>query len=221
MFTGAHFRAHVAQNADGLRDRSYPRERTPGRRRILVLGDSVVWCWGVEQADCFTERLEAALPDTDVINAGVPAYSTAQEMLFYERDGRRYRSDLVLLVFVPNDVDENAGARGPRFALQDGALVAPTHPVPRRKTVLQEWLQAHSRLFAQIDYWAAAIKVMWSDREAVARAKDLVCPCARLGAGPGVPAAAGLSAWIPPGRSRRRFSIASCATCALTAHASP
>ena len=63
---------HVSQNAEGLRDRHYPYARDGGRRRILVLGDSVVWCWGVEQADCFTERLEAALPDTDVINAGVP-----------------------------------------------------------------------------------------------------------------------------------------------------
>jgi hypothetical protein len=83
VFQGAHFAVHVSQNAEGLRDRHYPYARDAGRRRILVLGDSVVWCWGVEQADCFTERLEAALPDTDVINAGVPGYSTAQEMLFY------------------------------------------------------------------------------------------------------------------------------------------
>ena len=46
---------------------------------------------GVEQDECFTERLENALGDTDVINAGVPGYSTAQELLFYEREGAPIR----------------------------------------------------------------------------------------------------------------------------------
>jgi lysophospholipase L1-like esterase len=149
VFRGAHFAVRVVQNAEGLRARHYGFARQPGRRRIVVLGDSVVWCWGVEQADCFTEQLEAALPDTDVINAGVPAYSTAQEMLFYERDVRRYRPDLVLLVFVPNDVFENAAGGGPRFRLEHGALVAPVTPARRRKGRVVEWLQAHSRLFAE------------------------------------------------------------------------
>jgi len=158
VFRGAHFAVRVVQNAEGLRARHYGFAREPGRRRIVVLGDSVVWCWGVEQADCFTQRLEAALPDTDVINAGVPAYSTAQEMLFYERDVRRYRPDLVLLVFVPNDVFENAGGAGPRFRLEHGELVAPVTPVRRRKGRLVEWLQAHSRLFAEANL---AVTVGW------------------------------------------------------------
>jgi hypothetical protein len=152
VFRGAHFTATVRHNAEGLRDRHYAYERTPGRRRILVLGDSFVWCWGVALEDCFTERLEAALPDTDVINTGVPAWSTAQEMLFYEREGRRYRPDLVLLVFVPNDPVENLNGPGPRFRLVDGALVPPAAPAPRRKGAVQEWLQAHSRLYAEVAY---------------------------------------------------------------------
>jgi hypothetical protein len=155
VFHGAHFVAHVSQNAEGLRDRHYPYEREPGRGRILVLGDSVVWCWGVEHPDCFTERLEAALPDTDVINAGVPGYSTAQEMLFYEHEGRSYHPDLVLLVVVPNDFTDNLDPRQPRFRLDDGRLVAPKSPARRRKNVVGEWLQAHSRLFAHVSYLVA------------------------------------------------------------------
>jgi len=158
VFKGAHFTVRVSHNADGLRDRPYPREREPGRRRVLVLGDSFVWCWGVEQERCFTERLEAALGDTDVINAGVPGYSTAQELLFYEREGRRYRPDLVLLVFVPNDVVENLRGLGPRFRLEDGQLVATNVPVPRRKDALGEWLNAHSRVFAELNYMAAMLR---------------------------------------------------------------
>src|SRR5262249_31244378 len=156
VFRGAHCAAHVSQNGEGLRARHYPYEREAGRRRILVLGDSVVWCWGVEQDACFTERLEAVLPDTDVINAGVPGYSSAQEMLFYEREGRRYRPDLVLLVVVPNDLADHLAPRGPPFRLDDGRLVTTNLPLGRRKNVVGEWLQEHSRLFAHVSYLVAA-----------------------------------------------------------------
>ena len=125
---------------------------------MLVLGDSFVWCWGVEIAECFTERLEAVLPDTDVINTGVPAWSTAQEMLFYEREGRRYASDVVLLVFVPNDPVENVRGWGPRFRLDGDRLVATNVPVPRRKGALGEWLQARSRLYAEVTYRLAVAR---------------------------------------------------------------
>jgi len=158
VFKGAHFTVRVSHNADGLRDRPYSREREPGRRRVLVLGDSFVWCWGVELEQCFTERLEAALGDTDVINTGVPGYSTAQELLFYEREGRRYRPDLVLLVIVPNDVVENLRGWGPRFRLEGGRLVTTNVPVPRRKGALGEWLNAHSRVFAELNYMAAMLQ---------------------------------------------------------------
>jgi hypothetical protein len=157
-FRGAHFAVRVTHNAEGLRDRHYDYARTPGRRRILVLGDSVVWCWGVEQDDCFTERLERALGDTDDINAGVPGWSTAQELLFYEREGRRYGSDTVVLVIAPNDPDDNVDPRGPRFRLEDGVLRHDTAPPPRRHAALHEWLQHHSRLFVWLDYVGPALR---------------------------------------------------------------
>ncbi len=158
IFKGQHFSVRVVHNADGLRDREYRHERSPGRRRILVLGDSVTWCWGVERDECFTERMEALLPDTDVINAGVPGYSTAQELLYYERDGRRYDADVVLLVMSPNDPTDNISRRVPRFRLKNGGLQLGNVPVPRRKTKARQWLQAHSRLYAHVSYLAGAVK---------------------------------------------------------------
>ncbi len=160
QFRGAAFGTRVVQNADGLRDRTYARDRAPGRRRILVLGDSVVWCWGVEIAECFTERLEAMLPDTDVINAGVPGWGTGQEMLFYEHDGRAYRPDLVVLVIVPNDPTDNVEGTGPRFTLDGDRLRDPDGPAPRRKSPVTQWLQANSRLFAQTAYGLALAGAM-------------------------------------------------------------
>jgi hypothetical protein len=153
VFRGRQFSATVETSAQGLRDRLYPRERAPGRRRILVLGDSVAWCWGVELEQCFTKLLERDLPDTDVITMGVPGYSTAQELLLYEREGRRFHPDLVLLVFVGNDPADNVDARRrPRFRLDGEELVPPAQPVPRRKSLVREWLARHSRLFVQANF---------------------------------------------------------------------
>lgn len=177
-FSGAHFSVRVAHNAEGLRDQHYEYQRAPGRRRILVLGDSVVWCWGVEQADCFTERLERALDETDVINAGVPGYSTAQETLFYEHEGRRYRPDVVVLVVSPNDADDNLDRRGPRFRLDGAALTYDAAPPPRRRSALHEWLQSHSRLYAWLGYVGPAADRAWRTSSAE---RDGTAPTAVVG----------------------------------------
>ncbi len=124
LFQGTGFNVLVEQSEQGLRDRTYPYTRDAGRRRILVLGDSVVWCWGVEMKDCFTEILETELPMTDVIAAGAPGYGTAQELLLYEQELVRFQPDLTLLVFVSNDPSDNIARQNrPVFELHEGELV--------------------------------------------------------------------------------------------------
>ena len=92
----------------GLRDRD---PRPPGEGlRVLVLGDSVVHGGPVAMADRFTDRLEAGLADThpglQVINAGVPGYSTYNQRTWYRAEGRSMEPDLVLLVVCLNDVTD-------------------------------------------------------------------------------------------------------------------
>ncbi|MGH9748379.1 MAG: SGNH/GDSL hydrolase family protein [Candidatus Polarisedimenticolia bacterium] len=153
VFSKGGFSADVAISSQGLRDREYPLEKAAGRKRILVLGDSVVWCWGVDMSDCFTELVEERLPDTDVVALGVPGYGTAQELLAYERLGARFSPDLVILVFVSNDPAENLdGSVRPRFDLEDGGLVLRNVPVRRRKSRLKEWLSGHSRVYVQVNH---------------------------------------------------------------------
>ena len=155
VFKGRHFSALVESSSQGLRDRYYPLEPEPGRERIVVLGDSVAWCWGVKIEECFTKLVEAELKDTDVITMGVPGYSTAQSMLFYERIGRDFKPDRVLYVAVGNDRRENLDTRKrPHFVLEDGELVLTNYPVERRKSKLKEWLRNHSQLFVQADHAA-------------------------------------------------------------------
>lgn len=161
FFQGTGFNVLVEQSEQGLRDRTYPYARDGARRRILVLGDSVVWCWGVEMRDCFTEIIESKLPMTDVIAAGAPGYGTAQELLLYERELARFRPDLTLLVFVSNDPTDNlARVNRPVFELDGGELVLGNVPVPRRKSVAKEWLMTHSTLFRQLNYATQLLRHM-------------------------------------------------------------
>ncbi len=99
----------VSINAYGLRDRELE-DAEPGTFRILVLGDSVTFGHGVAIDDAFVRRLEVALAGRqrriEVLNAGIPGWSTRQQRIFYEDHSAGLRPDLVLVGFVLNDVTE-------------------------------------------------------------------------------------------------------------------
>jgi hypothetical protein len=100
----------VKINAHGLRDEDVPYVKSGDEKRLLVLGDSVTFGWGVSQGESFTDRMEFQLHKQhgrrwQVINAGVNGYNTEQEAAFLRVEGMRYSPDYVLLVYVSNDVD--------------------------------------------------------------------------------------------------------------------
>ncbi len=107
------FRNTVHINSHGLRDAETPYERTPGLARVLALGDSVVEAMQVQDREPFTEVVESILSArglaTEVVNAGHAGYTTDNQVLFYENEGRRYRPDVVLSEFnLLNDVAEQS-----------------------------------------------------------------------------------------------------------------
>jgi len=136
-------RTHVQINSKGLRDGEHAYARQ-GKPRVLVLGDSFTWGFGVERHERYTDRLGALLGDSvEMINAGVSGYGTDQELLYYQVEGVRYHPDVVLLQFVSNDLTNNVSAvqytyPKPYFLLQNGALVLMNVPVPARSTPWEE-----------------------------------------------------------------------------------
>ncbi|HEY6071253.1 MAG TPA: SGNH/GDSL hydrolase family protein [Chthoniobacterales bacterium] len=117
------------QNQFGLRgpdDMHF--EKTPGKKRVLVLGDSYVWGVSASQDDIFTDPKAHGTND-EFINCGVSGYGTDQEYLFYLRVGQRFDVDQVVLVFTPyNDVANNLASKQysylkPYFTLSKGELV--------------------------------------------------------------------------------------------------
>ncbi len=128
-------------NARGARgpERMIPKPR--GVFRVLLLGDSFLEGYTVDDSAVVSAALERALarpggPAVEVVNVGTAGYATDQEVLLYETDGRAYQPDVTVLLFYVNDVWYNVESRywrgsKPRF-VPDGAGLALTGvPVPR------------------------------------------------------------------------------------------
>ncbi|MFC2171025.1 SGNH/GDSL hydrolase family protein [Acidobacteriota bacterium] len=98
-------------NSQGLRSREFDKLKQTDIKRILVLGDSVVFGMGVyDQEKLFTTKLEESLnkravSDTryEVLNAGIPAYNSTQELDFFREYGMEWQPDLVILGVCLND----------------------------------------------------------------------------------------------------------------------
>ena len=90
-------------NSRGLRDREYTLDKPPGIKRLLVLGDSFAWGYGVGDDDIFTEvlerRFESERRPWQVVNTGVSGWGTDQQYLFLKSEGFEYQPDVVLLAF--------------------------------------------------------------------------------------------------------------------------
>lgn len=136
-------------NSSGLRGPEQIVERSSGRRRFVVLGDSFAWGHGVSTGEAFAEVIDAALPDTDVINLGVPGYDLGKSLAFYRRVGRSYRPDLVIVSICQNDIrtDDMVAASGASEHASGGSMISDESagvPIARG---FKHWLHAHLRLY--------------------------------------------------------------------------
>jgi hypothetical protein len=124
----------VKNNSVGFRDRNHGKKEKP---RIVFLGDSFVWGYGVEQEERFTEKLQQLLPGYEIFNFGVSGYGSDQEYLILKKYFYFYKPDIVFLIFCNNDHSGNssnvryAGYYKPYFVIQNSKLVLKGVPVAK------------------------------------------------------------------------------------------
>ena len=100
---------HVKINSKGLRDREFSYERPSGRMRILMLGDSITFGWGVSLEETTSKRLERLLRkqgfDLEVINTGVGNTNTEMQAAYFMAEGYKYFPNIVILNYFINDAE--------------------------------------------------------------------------------------------------------------------
>lgn len=107
-------------NALGLRDDPMSDPGKPaGTFRVLFLGDSFVLGYTVDRDDLFVDVLETWWKregrPVDCVNAGTEGWSTDQEVLWYQKHGRDFTPDVVVLCPYENDLYWNGQASYLRF----------------------------------------------------------------------------------------------------------
>ena len=107
---------YVTTNSIGLRS---PEVRaTKPAIRIVCLGDSVTFGWGVAEEDSYPRQLESILVqqgfDVEVINAGIPAMKPNHIAKWAEQHLRNLKPDLILIARRPDHGNAN-----PYVAFQD------------------------------------------------------------------------------------------------------
>ena len=124
-------------NADGLRDSVHARPKPDGAFRVVVMGDSVSFGYGVEEVEAYPQVLEELLSELvpsariEVVNLGVGGYNAYNEAKLLEGVGRSYEPDLVLVQFCINDLNDptvhfDAQTRMTLSAIPDAAFPDPS-----------------------------------------------------------------------------------------------
>ncbi len=115
----------VVLNAMGFRDTEIS-GKLPGEYRILALGDSHIYGQGLGEQELMTTILEQELNKTsnscqfNVINMGVRAFSTNNELAMLKKVGLNLEPDHVILFFFVNDfIPVNIESRYKRFSGMD------------------------------------------------------------------------------------------------------
>ena len=101
--------APLSTSHAGFRDRDYSLEKPAGSFRILGLGDSIMFGWGVGDGEDYLSLLEARLEaarvgrPVEILNMAVPGYNSVMEVATLREKGLRYAPDLVIVGLCGND----------------------------------------------------------------------------------------------------------------------
>lgn len=99
----------VRTNSAGWRDEEFPSADDRAVARILALGDSIVFGWGVEEHERFLDALEARLAAAhprrrwQTLALAAPGYNLAMKVEALRRFGLETRPDLILYGYVEDD----------------------------------------------------------------------------------------------------------------------
>lgn len=152
----------VAINALGMRGEDVPAKHA-GERRVLMVGDSLVFGYGVEAAQALPARLQAELRqrgiDATVGNGGVPSYGSKHAVAHMARLDAPFAADVfVLCGYLGNDAMDDVSAERTVYAglLLQGPMARLVHTSWRTRLALR------SRAALWFETWIFTNRREWS-----------------------------------------------------------
>ncbi|MBL8330602.1 MAG: SGNH/GDSL hydrolase family protein [Rubrivivax sp.] len=136
----------IRTNETGFRsDRPFDAAKKPGKKRVLLFGDSFTAGEGVSNGQRYSDYLEKLLPGCEFFNFGLPATGLDQHYLIYKEFAQNIDHDLlVIAVFVENvrrvgsryryfhnEAGENVLYAKPYYTLEGQALQLHGVPPPK------------------------------------------------------------------------------------------
>ena len=153
-------------NPSGYRGPEYPRARTPGKRRVVMLGDSIAFGYGVGDNETSSRQLERIDPTLEVVNLAVQGYGTDQELLRFEREGLRFQPDVVILNFcLANDFRDNGAER----AIYDGVYPKPYFTLEAGERLVLHEEQLKLSLFERLFLFLHQRSILFHELRRLAR----------------------------------------------------
>lgn len=154
----------VEINSKGLRDREFPYERPSGRTRILMLGDSITFGWGVTCEETSSKRLERLLKeqgfDVEVINTGIGNTNTEMQVAYFMTEGYKYNSDIVILNYFINDAEPRPAYHTigflQRYSYANTYLRGRIDVLLRMLSDRPDWKTYYRNLYRAGGHWAQA-----------------------------------------------------------------
>lgn len=107
---GKFAKKNLSTNSSGMRGEEITLEKPKDTIRIVGLGDSVMFGWGVEYEETALYQAARLIEEktgrkVETINLGCPSYNTAIEVNTYRKIARKYNPDFVVLIFLNNDLN--------------------------------------------------------------------------------------------------------------------
>lgn len=104
----------IKTNSYGLRNKEIPLNKPSNTLRIAFFGDSFTFGSHIELNETLPVQLEGTLNadvhnprEIEILNFGVNGMNTFQEIMYCLNYGLKFKPDIVILVWISNDIDTN------------------------------------------------------------------------------------------------------------------
>ncbi len=131
----------VTTDDNGIRYPIHDVDKRPGTWRVMPLGCSTTFGWGVDDPDSYPAKLElltraSGHPNTEIINGGQPGYTSFQGLWLWDEALKYYNPDVVVIGYVVQDSRKAAYSDRSQAILQRDAQFMKDHLLHRLRTYL-------------------------------------------------------------------------------------